>query len=83
MSADGGRWLSERKEDDVQGPLVDAVAVQRAELGLLWSVVTMSMTSLTGSGDAHPPVVVDLHRYDSDPVSFALQQCPFECKDEC
>jgi len=83
MSADGGRWLSERKEDDVQRPLVDAVAVQRAELGLLWSVVTMSTTSLTDSGDAHPTLVVELHRHDSDPVSFALQQCPFECKDEC
>ena len=83
MSADGSRWLSKRKEDDVQRPLVAAVAVQRAELGLLWSVVTMSTTSLTDSGHAHPPLVVELHRHDSDPVSFALRQCPFECKDEC
>ena len=83
MSVAGGRWLSEREEDYVQSPLVAAVAVQRAELRLLGGVVTMPTTSLTDRGDPDPPLFVQFHCHDSDAVSFALQQCPFECKDEC
>ena len=83
MSAAGGRWLSEREEDNVESPLSAAVAVQRAKLGLLGSVVTMPATSLTDGGDTDPPLAVQFDRHDSDSVSFALQQCPFECEDEC
>ena len=83
MSAAGGRWLSEREEDNVESPLLTAVAVQRAELGLLGSVVSMPATPLTDGCDTDPPLAVQFDRHDSDPVSFVLQQCPFECEDEC
>ena len=43
----------------------------------------MPATSLTDGGDTDPPLAVQFDRHDSDSVSFALQQCPFECEDEC